>query len=45
MLKHLTKKGSSIAKGVMEYINEQYDPAMSWKDAEYCIKDGAVHLQ
>ena len=30
-----TKKGSSIAKGVMEYINEQYDPAMSWKDAEY----------
>ena len=22
----------------MEYINEQYDPAMSWKDAEYCIK-------
>ncbi len=33
-----TKNGSSIAKGVMEYINEQYDPAMSWKDAEYCIK-------
>ena len=22
----------------MEYINEQYDPAMNWKDAEYCIK-------
>ena len=35
---HMTKKVSSIAKGVMEYINEQYDPAMSWKDAEYCIK-------
>ena len=35
---HWTKKGSSIAKGVMEYINEQYDPAMSWKDAEYVIK-------
>ena len=35
---HFTQKGSSIAKGVMEYINEQYDPAMSWKDAEYCIK-------
>ena len=35
---HFTKYGSSIAKGVMEYINEQYDPAMSWKDAEYCIK-------
>ena len=35
---HFTKKGSSIAKGVMEYINEQYDPSMSWKDAEYVIK-------
>ncbi len=35
---HFVKKSSSIAKGVMEYINEQYDPAMSWKDAEYCIK-------
>jgi|TARA_B110001452_G_scaffold26271_1_gene20588 L-lactate dehydrogenase (cytochrome) len=35
---HFTKNGSSIAKGVMEYIDEQYDPAMSWKDAEYCIK-------
>ncbi|MDC0369904.1 alpha-hydroxy-acid oxidizing protein [Pelagibacteraceae bacterium] len=35
---HFTKKGSSIAKGVMEYINEQYDPAMSWKDAEYVVK-------
>ena len=22
----------------MEYINEQYDPAMSWSDAEYVIK-------
>ena len=22
----------------MEYINEQYDPAMSWKDAEYVVK-------
>ncbi|MDA9092211.1 alpha-hydroxy-acid oxidizing protein [Pelagibacteraceae bacterium] len=37
-VEHFTKNGSSIAKGVMEYINEQYDPAMSWKDAEYCIK-------
>jgi len=35
---HFTKKGSSIAKGVMEYINEQYDPAMSWKDAEYVVR-------
>ena len=37
-VEHFTKNGSSIAKGVMEYINEQYDPLMSWKDAEYCIK-------
>ena len=35
---NFVKKSSSIAKGVMEYINEQYDPAMNWKDAEYCIK-------
>jgi L-lactate dehydrogenase (cytochrome) len=44
---HFTKKGSSIAKGVMEYINEQYDPAMSWKDAEYCVKrwDGPFALK
>ena len=35
---HWTKKGSSIARGVMDYINEQYDPAMSWKDAEYVVK-------
>ena len=44
---HFTKKGSSIAKGVMEYINEQYDPAMSWKDAEYVIKkwDGPFALK
>ena len=33
-----TDKGTNITKSVMEYINEQYDPAMSWKDAEYCIK-------
>ncbi|MDC0524838.1 alpha-hydroxy-acid oxidizing protein [Pelagibacteraceae bacterium] len=37
-VKDFTKKGTSIATNVMEYINEQYDPAMSWKDAEYCIK-------
>jgi L-lactate dehydrogenase (cytochrome) len=37
-VKAFTKKGTSIATDVMEYINEQYDPAMSWKDAEYCIK-------
>ena len=40
----MDKKGSSIAKGVMEYINEQYDPAMSWKDAEYFVKKWEVHL-
>ena len=22
----------------MDYINEQFDPSMSWKDAEYCVK-------
>ena len=37
-VKSFTKQGTSIATNVMEYINEQYDPAMSWKDAEYCIK-------
>ena len=37
-VKAFTKKGTNIATNVMEYINEQYDPAMSWKDAEYCIK-------
>ena len=33
-----TDKGSSITKSVIEYINEQYDPAMNWNDAEYCVK-------
>jgi len=33
-----TDKGTNIAKSVIEYINEQYDPAMGWKDAEYCVK-------
>ena len=35
---HMTEKGSSIAKSVIDYINEQFDPAMNWKDAEYCVK-------
>ena len=35
---HMTEKGSSIEKSVIDYINEQFDPAMNWKDAEYCIK-------
>ncbi|MDC0043878.1 alpha-hydroxy-acid oxidizing protein [Candidatus Pelagibacter sp.] len=33
-----TDKGTNISKSVIQYINEQYDPAMSWKDAEYCVK-------
>jgi len=33
-----TDKGTNISKSVIEYINEQYDPAMNWKDAEYCVK-------
>jgi len=35
---HMTDKGSSIDKSVMDYINEQFDPSMGWKDAEYCVK-------
>ena len=37
-VKNKTDKGTNIAKSVIEYINEQYDPAMSWQDAEYCVK-------
>ena len=35
---HMTEKGSSIDKSVIDYINEQFDQSMDWKDAEYCIK-------
>jgi len=35
---HMTEKGSSIDKSVIDYINEQFDPNMNWKDAEYCVK-------
>ncbi len=35
---HMTQKGSSIERSVMGYINEQFDPSMNWKDAEYCVK-------
>ena len=35
-----TDKGTNISKSVIEYINEQYDPAMNWKDAEYYKKMG-----
>tara|TARA_B100001175_G_scaffold128778_1_gene109517 strand:+ start:426 stop:1577 length:1152 start_codon:yes stop_codon:yes gene_type:complete len=37
-IKNKTEKGTNIAKSVIDYINEQYDPKMNWKDAEYCIK-------
>ena len=37
-VKKKTDKGTNIAKSVIEYINEQYDPKMNWQDAEYCIK-------
>ena len=33
-----TDKGTNISKSVIEYVNEQYDPAMGWKEAEYCVK-------
>ena len=35
---HMTEKGSKIDKSIMDYINEQFDPSMNWKDAEYCVK-------
>ena len=35
---HMTEKGSNIDKSIMNYINEQFDTTMNWKDAEYCVK-------
>tara|TARA_B100000745_G_scaffold43132_1_gene26165 strand:+ start:170 stop:1324 length:1155 start_codon:yes stop_codon:yes gene_type:complete len=35
---HMTDKGSSIDKSIIDYINEQFDPSMNWKDAAYCVK-------
>tara|TARA_Y100000590_G_scaffold65936_1_gene71303 strand:+ start:8575 stop:9726 length:1152 start_codon:yes stop_codon:yes gene_type:complete len=35
---HMTEKGSNIDKSIIDYINEQFDPSMNWKDAEYCVK-------
>ncbi len=35
---HMTEKGSNVDKSVIDYINEQFDPSMNWKDAEYCVK-------
>ena len=42
-----TDKGTNITKSVIDYINEQYDPKMNWKDAEYCVKkwDGPFALK
>ena len=37
-VKHKTDKGTNITKSVIQYINEQYDPGMNWKDAEYVVK-------
>ena len=44
---HMTDKGSSIDKSVIDYINEQFDTSMNWKDAEYCVKkwDGPFALK
>ena len=35
---HTTDKGSKIDQSVMNYMNEQFEPKMSWSDAEYCVK-------
>ena len=37
-VKNKTDKGTNITKSVIEYINEQYDPGMNWRDAEYVVK-------
>ncbi len=42
-----TDKGTNIAKSVIDYVNEQYDPTMNWKDAEYIVEkwDGPFALK
>jgi len=35
---HMTDKGSKIDQSVINYMNEQFEPEMSWDDAEYCVK-------
>ena len=37
-INHMTDDGSKIDKSVIDYINNQFDPSMNWKDAEYCVK-------
>ena len=46
-IKHKTDKGTNITKSVIDYVNEQYDPKMNWRDAEYCVKkwDGPFALK
>jgi len=42
-----TDKGTNITTSVIQYVNEQYDPSMNWKDAEYIAKkwDGPFALK
>ena len=35
---HTTDKGSKIDQSVMNYMNEQFETKMNWRDAEYCVK-------
>ena len=35
---HTTDKGSKIDQSVMNYMNEQFESKMDWRDAEYCVK-------
>ena len=39
-----TEKGTNISKSVIDYVNEQYDRSMSWKDAEYIVKKWNGHF-
>ncbi len=35
---HMTTKGSNIETSIIDYINQQFDRSMNWKDAEYIAK-------
>ena len=39
-----TEKGTNISKSVIDYVNEQYDRSMSWKDAEYIVQKWNGHF-
>ena len=43
-VKKKTDKGTNITKSVIEYINEQYDPAMNGKMQNIVQKNGMDHL-